>query len=165
MTNSEPKKKLLIPVITVLAVLAGLVLVLYLPSQLQTELQTGTQGTFVMPADSACSLNNGQCASRFEDKQIALEIKSETIRSATPMIFEVKLDNMEADQVMLDLKGKEMFMGLNQVMLKQIAVQPNIWQGEVTLAVCTTGEMTWITSVITETNGQITQADFEFKAH
>lgn len=164
MTNSEPKKKLLLPVITVLAVLAGLMLVLYLPSQLQTELQTEAQGTVVMPADSSCSLNNGQCASRFEDKQIALEIKSETIRSATPMVFEVKLDNMAADQVMLDLKGKEMFMGLNQVMLKQVAGQPNLWQGEVTLAVCTTGEMEWISSVVTEKAGVKTQADFSFMA-
>jgi hypothetical protein len=65
---------------------------------------------------------------------------------------------------MLDLKGRDMFMGLNQVMLSKVAGQDDLWQGEVVLGVCTTGKMTWVTSVITEHQGRLTQADFFFDA-
>lgn len=160
MTKPEPKTKSVFPFITIAAVLIGLGLVLYLPSLLQTD----NQASELKLSSPDCSLNHGQCVAKHSDQEITLEIKSETIRSATPMLFEVSLNNIKANQVMLDLKGKEMFMGLNQVMLKPVAGDPNRWQGEVTLAVCSTGDMVWISSVVLERNGIKTQADFEFTA-
>lgn len=160
MTKPEPQKKFVIPFISIAALLIGLGLVLYLPSFLEPD----NQASALKLTHPDCSLNNGECVAKLEQQKIALEIKSETIRSATPMLFEVTLNNITANQVMLDLKGKEMFMGLNQVMLKPVAGDPSRWQGAATLAVCTTGEMTWVASVIAEKSGQLTQADFEFKA-
>lgn len=160
MTKPEPHKKSVLPVISIAAVLIGLGLVLYLPGLIQTDNQVSA----LKLTNPDCSLNYGECVATLDQHEIALEIKSETIRSATPMLFEVTLDNIQADQVMLDLKGKEMFMGLNQVMLTPVAGAPDRWQGEVTLAVCTTGEMVWISSVVLEKDGQKTKADFEFTA-
>ena len=160
MTKPEPQKKSVLPFISIAAVLIGLGLVLYLPGLIQTDNQVSA----LKLTNPDCSLNNGECVAKLDQHEIALEIKSETIRSATPMLFEVTLNNIKADQVMLDLKGKEMFMGLNQVMLTPVADDPNRWQGEVTLAVCTTGEMVWVSSVVLEKGGQKTQADFEFTA-
>lgn len=160
MNKPEARKNIVTPLISIIAVLIGLGLAIYLPNMLKTE----STDTVFLQTDAGCSLNNGRCHSKLKDQQLALTIKSETIRSATPMLFEVTLENIQADQVMLDLKGKEMFMGLNQVMLSPVAGQPNQWQGEVTLAVCTTGEMTWISSVVVEKNGLKSQADFEFTA-
>ncbi|MFY0676908.1 MAG: hypothetical protein JXR18_06455 [Neptuniibacter sp.] len=160
MNKPEARKNIVTPLISIIAVLIGLALAIYLPNMLKTE----STGTVFLQTDAGCSLNNGRCNSKLEDQQLALSIKSETIRSATPMLFEVSLENMQADQVMLDLKGKEMFMGLNQVMLSPVEGKPNLWHGEVTLAVCTTGEMTWISSVVVEKNGLKSQADFEFTA-
>ncbi len=160
MTKPEPKKKSVLPIISIAAVLIGLGLVLYLPGLVETD----NQAPALKLTHPDCRLNNGECVAKQGQQEVALEIKSETIRSATPMLFEVSLNNIKANQVMLDLKGKEMFMGLNQVMLKPVAGDPDRWQGEVTLAVCTTGEMVWVSSVVLEKDGKKTQADFEFTA-
>jgi hypothetical protein len=160
MTKPETKKKSVLPFISIAAVLIGLGLVLYLPNLVEKD----NQAPALKLTHPDCSLNNGECVAKQDQQEIALEIKSETIRSATPMLFEVTLNNIKANQVMLDLKGKEMFMGLNQVMLEPVSGDPNRWQGEVTLAVCTTGEMVWVSSVVLEKDGKKTQADFEFTA-
>lgn len=148
----------LIPLLSILAVTAGLAALLLLPKQLQ---QPSPQAALTVNA--GCDLNKAACTATAADQQLTLAIK-DPIRSATPMRFEVTLENINAEQVMLDLKGKEMFMGLNQVMMQRVEGSTDRWQAEVSLAVCTTGEMTWISSVIAESQGQLTQADFEFIA-
>ncbi|WP_299179603.1 hypothetical protein [uncultured Neptuniibacter sp.] len=162
---SEPKQgknTLLLQIIITLAVIVGLGLALYLPELIAQKTPPQSR---ILTSAPGCSLNTSSCIATHEDQQISVTIKSDNIRSATPLVFEVSLKNISADQVMLDLKGKEMFMGLNQVMMRQVPDSAGLWQAEVTLAVCTTGEMTWITSVITEAEGDLTQANFEFNAH
>ncbi|MCP4596260.1 hypothetical protein [Neptuniibacter sp.] len=163
--TAKGKASPLLQAAIVIIAIAALVSLLVLPELVQ---KTPPQ-THQLHSAPGCDLTSSSCVATAgteeNSQQISLSIKSEQIKSAVPLLFEVSLGSSKADQVMLDLKGKDMYMGINQVMLNPVPGSDNIWQGEVTLAVCTTGEMTWITSVITEANGQITQADFEFKAH
>jgi hypothetical protein len=154
--SSMPRS--LVPLLSIAGIAAGLLTLLVLPEQLKTP---APQASLSVPAN--CNLHNRSCSATAAEQQMTLDIKG-PIRSASPMRFEVTLQNINADQVMLDLKGKEMFMGLNQVMMTRVEGSENRWQADVSLAVCTTGEMTWISSVIAEQNGHLTQADFEFIA-
>lgn len=150
----------LLQILIIALVIIGLGAALYLPSLLQ---QTPPQSRTLLTAPG-CDLTNSSCLAQADGQKVSLLIKTDEIRSAKPMLFEVALGNIKANQVMLDLKGKEMYMGLNQVMMEPVTGENNIWQGEVTLAVCTTGEMTWVTSVVIEEDGKLTQANFEFNA-
>lgn len=162
MTNqTKGKRSLFIQVGLILIVALGLGAIMYLPSLLQ---DTPPQSRILQTAPG-CKLGQTFCGATAGQQQIQLKIDNDEIRSATPLQFEVKLSNIEADQVMLDLKGQAMYMGLNQVMLNKVPGTTDRWQGEATLAVCTTGKMTWISSIITEHKGKITQADFFFDAY
>lgn len=160
MNKSDQNKRTISPIVIIAAILIGLLAVLLLPNVINNQQAQQT----LLKAEPNCDLHNSSCTATDANQKVTLDIKAEKIHSANPMQFEVSLDSIQADQVMLDLKGKDMYMGLNQVMLTKLPGNLNRWQGEVTLAVCTTGEMTWVTSVIAEKNGKLTQADFEFKA-
>lgn len=150
-----PRKQISIICLAIIA-LAAVVLI---PKYFQT-----TPATSMLSTDAECDLHATKCSAQHAQQAINLDIKAEQISSAKSMLFEVELENLEANQIMLDIKGKQMYMGVNQVHLNRVAGENNRWQGEVTLPVCATGSMTWVTSVITEKDGQLTQADFEFDA-
>ena len=160
MNQTKGKRPHLLQVVIILAIILGLGSIIYVPKLLQN---TPPQ-TRILQSTPECELTQSFCEARDNGGAISLRINNQAISAATPLTFEVKLENIAADQVMLDLKGRDMFMGLNQVMLSKVAGQDDLWQGEVVLGVCTTGKMTWVTSVITEHQGRLTQADFFFDA-
>ncbi|WP_286239113.1 hypothetical protein [Neptuniibacter halophilus] len=155
------KRPLLLQALFVLLMLGGLAAVLYGPQLLQPAPPTSR----LLTTAPGCNLDRSSCMAGSADQQISLSIQADPLRSGVPLQFKVILHNIEADQVLLDLKGKAMYMGINQVRLQPVPETPGAWQGEATLAVCTTGEMIWISSVMAEAEGNIIQADFEFKAH
>ena len=161
MNQAKGKRSNILQIGIILAIAVGLGFTLYLPTLLQ---DTPPQSRTLQTAPG-CDLTHSSCSAVSGQQQILLTINSAKISSATPLQFEVKLSNIQADQVMLDLKGQDMYMGLNQVMLNKVPGTTDRWQGETTLAVCTTGKMTWISSIIAEHKGNITQADFFFDAH
>jgi hypothetical protein len=57
-----------------------------------------------------------------------------------------------------------MFMGINQIDMKK--VNDNTWSGSIEMAVCTTGSMTWLASLLIhdESLAYPTRAEFEFVA-
>lgn len=161
MNQTKGRSSLLRQAGMILVVILGLSLAIYMPKLLQDM----PPQSHILQTAPGCELSQIYCSAISDQQQIQLKINTPTISSATPLTFEVKLTNIQADQVMLDLQGQDMYMGLNQVMLSQVPGTTDRWQGETTLAVCTTGEMTWISSIITEHKGHITQADFSFDAH
>lgn len=144
-----------------LLVIAGLAAVIYLPQLLQDA----PPKSRILSAAPGCNLNTAlSCQASSEDRSIQLSFKDGNFHSMQPLPVEVVLKNIPADQVMLDLQGRDMYMGLNQNQLSPVAGKPGHWRGEITLAVCTTGEMIWKASVVTGKARQTHQADFFFTA-
>lgn len=98
---------------------------------------------------SHCDLaQQRRCLLRLDQQtQVLLTVANDNgpsvpIRSLQPLTFKATLTGIEATHLRLDLKGKEMYMGINQTPMSR---QPHTqhWQGSTELAVCTTGEMIW----------------------
>lgn len=111
-----------------------------------------------------CDLHNGACIASRGNQQLQLSITPGPITSLTPLEIEVRLQQLEARQVILDLQGVEMYMGLNQVTLVQDPERQHIWRGVTELAVCSTGEMTWRAQVLVDTEDQLYSTEFDFDA-
>lgn len=154
------KGSLAFQVALLLLIIAGLGLVLWFPSLLDSQ----SLERLVFKTEANCSVKNRLCNAVNAEQKIGLLIKSEQVHSLKPLQFEVMLAGIKAEQIMLDLKGRDMYMGLNQTLLTKVAGKSNLWRGEAALTVCTTGNMTWIASVVVESSGELLQADFEFDA-
>ncbi|QEQ96366.1 hypothetical protein [Neptunomonas concharum] len=112
-----------------------------------------------------CDLTEGACYAKLDEVEIALSIEPKQFSSLKPLLFTAEISGLDATEAILDLQGKEMYMGINQTPL---TLNPNtrVWTGVTELAVCTTGSMLWQASVIARENDQTTpiKATFEFVA-
>ena len=157
----DGRSSLPLQVTVIILVIAGLAGVLFLPQLLQDTPPTSR----ILPTAPECDLNSlPHCLATDGTSSIAINFSDNNFHSMKPIPVEVQLGSFSADQVMIDMQGQDMYMGLNQIMLKPSPTQAGLWVGEITLAVCTTGEMTWKTSVITQKDSDQTQADFYFNA-
>lgn len=111
-----------------------------------------------------CDLHTGACIASRGNQQLQLSMTPGPLESLIPIEVEVRLQQIDARQVMLDLQGVEMYMGINQVHLTQDDSRPHIWRGMTELAVCTTGEMTWRASVFVDTEEHLYSTEFDFDA-
>lgn len=136
----------------------ALALVLWLPGQLE---QTPVHSSLPSPA---CLISSTPCVSQKDEQSITMFVQDDTIKSMQPLTFTVQLDNILADSVLLDLKGRDMYMGINQVQLSPVVDQPGTWQGTTELAVCVTGEMRWFAQVVAQTASGSISTQFEFDA-
>lgn len=157
---TQGRNTLPLQILIIFVIIIGLGSVIYLPKLLQ-ETPPHTRQLQTVPE---CNLHHEQCKAVSNEQQIELSIVAEEISSSKPLQFEVTLDNIDAQQVMVDLQGKSMYMGINQTLLTKVSDTQNRWQGNITLPICTTGKMTWVSSIQIEEQGQIIKADFEFDA-
>lgn len=111
-----------------------------------------------------CDLHTGACVASRGNQLLQLKLTPGPLQSLKPLTIEVRLQNLPARQVMLDLQGVEMYMGLNQTQLTQDPERPDIWTGTTELAVCTTGEMTWRASIYVDTPEALYSTAFDFDA-
>lgn len=111
-----------------------------------------------------CDLHTGACIASRGNQLLQLTLSPGPLKSLKPIEITVRLQHLEARQVMLDLQGVDMYMGLNQVQLIQDSERPEMWRGTTELAVCTTGEMTWRASVYVDTAEQLYSTAFDFDA-
>lgn len=73
----------------------------------------------------------------------------------------VKLTDIQAEKVELDITGQNMYMGYNRVTLTPVKGQPNLYEGQSMLAFCTNDKMDWHLSVlVTRKNQTLIQAPF-----
>ena len=157
---TQGRNTLPLQILIIFVIIIGLGSVIYLPQLLQ-ETPPHTRQLLTAPE---CDLHQGKCLAADDNQQIELSIVAEEISSSKPLLFDVTIENIAAEQVLVDLQGKSMYMGVNQTLLKKIPGTDNRWQGSITLPICTTGKMTWVSSIKIEEQGQITQANFEFDA-
>lgn len=158
-----PKSKTaqLIKALAGITLLAGvLLLLLKLPDILDEQQQSIL---FLIPEN--CDLNTAPCTANKGSKSISLAITPQKIASLVPLTFSVTLTNIDAQSVVLDIQGKDMFMGINQIKLSP-SPDGKTWKGVTELAVCTTNTMFWRASVLAYPNETATpdKATFEFEA-
>ncbi|WP_415881624.1 hypothetical protein [Neptuniibacter sp. QD34_54] len=157
---TQGRNTLPLQILIIFVIIIGLGSVIYLPQLLQ-ETPPHTRQLLTAPE---CDLHQGKCLAADDNQQVELSIVAEEISSSKPLLFDVTIENIAAEQVLVDLQGKSMYMGINQTLLTKIPGTDNRWQGSITLPICTTGKMTWVSSIKIEEQGQVTQADFEFDA-
>ncbi|SIS59781.1 hypothetical protein [Neptunomonas antarctica] len=127
-----------------------------------------------------CDLKQAACTATQGNKSITLEARPKNIVSLMPINFTVKLKNIEAHTVVLDITGKDMYMGINQIKLtprtddsysKETVsdgtdTKETVWEGTTELAICTTGSMLWQAAVLTypDPTSKSQIATFEFES-
>lgn len=112
-----------------------------------------------------CLLNHGECSAVSDHQKVSLSISDQPLVSLKPLTFSAALKGIEAEQVVLDLKGKEMYMGINQTEMK-FDSESQTWIATTELAVCTTGTMLWQADIkiLPPNTDQPITATFEFEA-
>lgn len=95
---------------------------------------------------------------------MTLSVDADEIRSMRPLNFTLKLDGIDASEIMLDLKGIDMNMGINQSHFIPVTNKEGQWRTTTELAVCVTGTMRWRANVIARTPQGLVSSYFEFDA-
>ncbi|BBB30175.1 hypothetical protein [Neptunomonas japonica] len=150
-----------IKILTGIACSLGVLILLWkLPDMLES-----TQSSRLLTVVEPCDLKQSDCKAKYDKKSISLNVSPSFIPSMAPLTFTVVLDNIQAKTVILELKGKEMFMGINKVQLSPLP-DGITWKGTTELAVCVTGSMVWLASVLTYTDSTTEphKATFEFES-
>ncbi len=150
-----------IKMLTVIALSLGVLILLWkLPDMIESS-QSSKLLTVVEP----CDLKQSHCKAVAGKRSISLKVNPPSIPSMAPLTFTVTLDSIQAKTVVLELKGKEMFMGINKIKLSPLP-DGVTWEGTTELAVCVTGSMLWLASIFTYTDPSVAsnKATFEFES-
>lgn len=142
-----------------LILLGGFILAVWVGSSmfsLPTHEATGVK--------SHCDINRQACTVNMGQARLTLDIQPRPIRSMTPLNYQVTIEGGDASEVMVNLQGSEMFMGINQTALTAVEGKPGVFQGVGQLAVCTTGEMLWHLTVSADSAAGPLSTWFEFRA-
>jgi hypothetical protein len=150
-----------IKILTGIAFSLGVLLLLWkLPDVLES-----TQSSQLLTIVEPCNLKKAHCEATDNHKSISLSVNPPSIPSMEPLTFTVRLGNLPAKTVVLELKGKEMFMGINKIQLSPLP-DGITWEGTTELAVCVTGSMIWLASILayTDSTAEPHTATFEFES-
>ncbi|WP_409522902.1 hypothetical protein [Nitrincola sp. MINF-07-Sa-05] len=162
-------------VMIIVLLLAGLAALMLLPEYLQQN------SAAVELTPQPCDLHTGVCEGILDDKRVRLSITPGPLHSMKPLQVMVQLDGINAQAVLLDIQGRDMYMGINQTQLQspvqtfsnessnkssnEISNGHDNWNGKTELAVCTTGEMFWRAQLIINDDTTTYTTWFDFSAH
>lgn len=111
--------------------------------------------------DSGCDLQRQACRATLVDGgRVQLSIAPRPIPALKPLQVEVITSGIEARKVELDFAGANMNMGYNRAQLA--ATGPDRHTGEASLPVCVSGGMTWVATVLIETDRERIALPFRF---
>lgn len=130
--------------LTVFLLLGVLGLVLFLPSLIDNPSHQSDE-TLSYPA---CHLNEEACIySSSLYGHLSVEVTPKDFRALEPLKVTVTGNSPDIVSVLVSLDGKDMFMGVNQVILTQSGTSER-WEGVITIPVCTVdADMEWLLSV------------------
>jgi len=112
-----------------------------------------------------CNLSVGPCEFTTNAGVAWLELSPRPISSASPFQVGVSYPGDALSSIWIDLQGREMYMGINQVTLEwSDEGQSGHWQAEANLGICTTGTMRWVLNLILEQSDGQEVYQFEFDA-
>ncbi|MGB0466594.1 MAG: hypothetical protein ACPGF7_03555 [Pontibacterium sp.] len=160
MTDSLLPKRLL-PLLSIGLLAVSLIFaVLWLPELLKPS----AAQNLILTTDNNCSIKESACTARSGKHSVTLRVAPREIKSAIPLDFQVQLEGIDASAISLNLEGRDMFMGINQVALQPTPNQEGHWQGVNELGACTTGEMVWRARLNIQTKKDTFEAHFDFSA-
>lgn len=111
--------------------------------------------------DAACDLQQRACgASLPGGERLELSITPRPIPFLQPLQVEVDIRGMEARKVEIDFAGASMNMGYNRTPL--ITTGAGRHRGQASLPICVSGRMTWIATVVIETDRHRIAVPFRF---
>ncbi len=111
-----------------------------------------------------CNLHQGPCTAKYGEQTLRFHIDGPALNSEHRLRFSAQLDNIEAEQINLQLQGKNMYMGENHYVLQpDPAAADNSYQAEGQLPACTTGTMVWVALLNIPAENGMLQARFEFE--
>ena len=140
--------------------IAALAAATWLPGMLQ---QNALQGDIQLPVPG-CEITEAGCNTQQDELSMQLQLSTDQPRSAEPLSFQLELGNIPASAVMIDLQGRDMYMGVNQAQMSPVEGKPGLWQVTTELPICVTGEMVWQAKVHAMTDNASVSTTFEFKA-
>jgi hypothetical protein len=113
--------------------------------------------------EEGCDLNLRTCSATLPDGgRIEFSISPRPVPFLSPLKLEASVTGVQVRKVEVDFSGATMNMGFNRGALTTSG--PGQFVGESSLAVCVTGRMTWIATVIVETDQQRIAVPFKFDA-
>lgn len=110
--------------------------------------------------EPGCDLQSRACAANLPQGRIEFSITPRPIPFLQPLHVEVTVSGIEARKVEVDYAGESMNMGYNRGELS--AAGPGRFAGEASLPVCVSGGMTWIATVMIETDRQRIAVPYRF---
>jgi len=108
-----------------------------------------------------CDINSGRCEVVSNDIEYQFTLGPMPARSLNKMTLTADTELPGVNRVWVDLQGADMYMGVNQFEMKETE---GLWQGQTQLAVCTTDTMTWLATVIFETDSEQEIVELRFDA-
>ncbi|MDP3511779.1 MAG: hypothetical protein Q8S20_03430 [Sulfuritalea sp.] len=142
-----------------LAMIATLVGIAVLGQRFSPLLLPKTDTTGV--AQAGCDLQRQACPAILPDgSRLQLSITPRPIAFLQPLRVEVALGGIEARKVEVDFAGESMNMGYNRGQLA--AAGGGIYAGDAALPVCVSGSMTWVATVVIETDRQRIAVPYRF---
>lgn len=162
MTEKASRPSTLNTLLGLVALLLALAVVWQVSKRLQQPAPL-PQATYLYP-QLPCDLHQQPCRAEYNGLRLQLSLTPGPLVSLQKLAIEVRLEGIEAESVVLDLQGVEMYMGLNQTELEPDPEMVGVWRGETELAVCTSGEMTWRASVLADSQDALYSTRFEFEA-
>ena len=142
-----------------LAMIATLVGIAVLGQRFSPLLLPKTDATGVAQAD--CDLQRQACPAILPDgSRLQLSITPRPIAFLQSLRVEVALGGIEARKVEVDFAGESMNMGYNRGQLA--AAGSGNYAGEASLPVCVSGSMTWVATVLIETDRQRIAVPYRF---
>ncbi|MDJ0740286.1 MAG: hypothetical protein QNJ91_11245 [Gammaproteobacteria bacterium] len=96
-------------------------------------------------ADPACDLRAGPCSVTADGTVISLAVTPRAIPLMRTLQLQVTVAGMPVDGVVVEVRGRNMDMGLNRTRLAATAA--GTWRGETILPVCSQRRMEWEAAV------------------
>lgn len=117
--------------------------------------------TLTLAHDPDCDLRTGPCNSRLPDgTSIGFSIEPRSIPLLETLQLNVEMSAQDVDQVIVDINGVDMNMGINQVKLQKQAA--GRYTGKADLSVCIFDVMEWEAKVLVYQAKQIIEVPFRF---
>ena len=92
-----------------------------------------------------CDLRAGPCRHARSGGVITFAVEPRSIPLMQPLRLEVTTDGLDADEVLVEIRGLNMDMGLNRTRLQRNA--DGRWHGETILPICSQRRMHWEAAV------------------
>jgi hypothetical protein len=113
------------------------------------------------PLNPNCNLRAAPCSVVFPDgAEVTFSIQPDSIPVVAPLKYEVLVQGMEADGVIVDFVGVDMNMGFNRAQLNR--TEAGRFVGDGMLPVCVRDVMEWEARVLIDTVDGLMEAPFRF---